>query len=73
MKVLCANNTQESGTKTRRRVHKSHKEEQSRRGESGLPTLVTAMAGAGWEVGRKATMLASRSENAGVWEVPAAM
>lgn len=63
----------ESGTKTKSRVHKSHKEEQSRRGKSGLFTPVTAMAGAGWEVGRNATMLDSRGENSGVWEIPAPM
>lgn len=32
-----------------------------------MPTPVTAMAGAGWEVGRTAAMLDSRGENAGVW------
>lgn len=36
-----------------------------------MPTPVTAMAGAGWEVGRKAAMLDSRGENAGVWGIPA--
>lgn len=36
-----------------------------------MPTPVTAMAGAEWEVGRKAAMLESRGENAGVWGIPA--
>lgn len=36
-----------------------------------MPTPVTAMAGAGWEVGRKAAMLDSRGANAGVWGIPA--
>ena len=35
-------------------------------GKSGLPTPITAMPGAGWEVVSKATMLGSRRENAGV-------